>query len=441
MSAEVEKLSGSNEPGMVHPYQYQLKKLILHTSDGLPLDISRNFFELNLFEDIFSPCMTGSVRVTDGNDLISNFMFHGNEFIEIEIDKPSLEQPIKKFFRVYKISDRDFSTTTTHAAYTIHFCSEELILSTMIQISRAYRGARIDQIVSNILKGDLQVKDSKIDGTFSRTEGQFDIIIPRMNPLEAIQWVSTRAYSENGTVYFFFETINGFTFISYEDLLKEPVYGTYSREEKISNRVSENAYTFTFLKVVEDFDVMKASRYGSFASSLLTLDITNKRYRGAAYNAIEYKDKGVLNKQVTMNDATNRLGTNFYNSPEGMVKYTITSDGDVDRNPILPEKWLSRSASKLGQLHLFKMVGTIPGDIILKAGRTIDVKFPQYRPLDDSEPIQENPMRDGRYLVSAIHHRFIGDYHTSTLELLSDSISTELPPPTMAGDYKEIVAS
>lgn len=442
MTTLAENVSGSESGGMLHPYQFTIKKLIVHTSDGLALDISRNYYDINLFEDIFSPCMTGSIRVTDGNDLISKFYFHGNEFLEIEIDKPSLETPIKKVFRIYKVSDRDFSSSTTHSAYTIYFCSEEMILSTTFQFSKAYRGARIDQIIRNILKDELQVLDTKIDGQFSKTDGMFDIIVPKMTPLEAIKWLSTRAYSDQGTLYFFYETINGFTFVSYEDLLSLPVYGTYGREEKITNQASVNMNTFTFLKVIEDFDIMKASRYGALSSGLLTLDLVKKKYIGNKFSAIDYKENGILNKQVTVNDSLNRFGSNFYNSPTGMMKYTITSDSDETRNPVSPEKWLSRSASKLGQLHLFKMVGTIPGDIVIKAGRTIEVSFPEYVPLDDTRPIQENPMRNGRYLVSAVHHHFIGDYHTTTLELLSDSIANDLPSPSNSSPkYREMITS
>lgn len=424
--------------GMMNTNQFTLKKLMIHTSDGIQLDISKQYLEINLFEDLFSPCMTGSVRVSDGNGLLSNFFIHGNEFIEIEIDKPSLETPISKVFRLYKIANQELDTSFSN--YTLHFCSEEMILSPQSQISKSYKGLRIDQIISDILKTNLMVQDKKIDGTFSQTSGQFDIIIPKMNALEAIQWLSTRAYSDTGTLYFFFETINGFCFLSYEDLLKQPVYSKFTRSAKTDTDVTKNLGTFTYLKVVEEFDLMKASRYGAFSSSLFTLDLVNKKFVPHTYNAGEYKEKGILNKEVTLNGATNRLGKSFYDSYSNMLKYCVTADGDPNRNPISPEKWLSVSASKMGQLHLYKMVGTIPGDILIKTGRVIEVDMQVMTPVIDV--VEKNPMRNGKYLVSAIHHRFIVDMHTTTLELLSDSVSSLMPLPNNNDvKYQELIKS
>lgn len=425
--------------GMMNTNQFTLRKLIIYTSDGLQLDISKNYLEINLFEDLFSPCMTGNIRISDGNDLISKFFLHGNEFLEIEIDKPSLDSPISKVFRVYKISNREMETS--YANYTIHFCSEEMILSPQTQISKSFKGLRVDQIISDILKTNLMVQDKKIDGTFSQTSGQHDIIIPKMNALEAIQWLTTRAYSDMGTLFFFFETINGYCFLSYEDLLKQPIYSKFAPSDKIDNDVTKNLNTFTYLKIIEDFDIMKASRYGSFSSSLFTLDLINKKFDTHTYNAGEYKEKGILNKEVTLNDATNRIGKSFYDSYSNMLKYSVTQDGDTNRHSISPEKWLSVSASKMGQLHLYKMVGTIPGDVKIKTGRIIEVDMQRTTPIVEGYA-DKNPMRNAKYLISAVHHRFIADMHTTTLELLSDSIATNMSPAaTNDTKYQELIKS
>jgi hypothetical protein len=191
---------------------------------------------------------------------------------------------------------------------------------------------------------------------------------------------------------------------------------------------------------VEEFDLMKASRYGAFSSSLFTLDLVNKKFVPHTYNAGEFKEKGILNKEVTLNGATNRLGKSFYDSYSNMLKYCVTADGDTNRNTISPEKWLSVSASKMGQLHLYKMVGTIPGDILIKTGRIIEVDMQVMTPIISS--VEKNPMRNGKYLVSAIHHRFIVDMHTTTLELLSDSVSSPMPVPTINDvKYQELIKS
>ena len=407
---------------------YEIKNLTLYTSDGQSVDIRNLILELNIFEDIFSPCMTCSARIVDGNDLISIFKFHGNEYLELEIDKPTLEDPIKKVFRLYKISDRDFGTN--YQNYTMHFCSEEMILAPQISISKSYKGVKISEIITDILFSQLKVDKKKIN-VLQQTEKAFDLIIPRMDPLEAIMWLITKAYSRNESLFFFFENRDGFNFTSYENLIKLQPYAKYSKDFKIDDDVFKNMASFNFLKIVEEFDVLKSSRYGSFSSSIANLNLITKKLKVSPFNAVRFKDKGVLNKEVTMNAFKNRLNKTFYDSYQNMLKYSMTTDADATRNPMLPEEWLSQTASKMGQLHLFKMVGTVPGDVMLKAGQVVEIDIPDIKPTDQDKDVERNETRSGKYLVSSVSHKFnrTEGVYVTVLELLSDSINEPMPAP------------
>jgi len=403
---------------------FEIKNLSLYTSDGKKVDLRSLALEINIFEDIFSPCMTCNIRINDGSDLVSVFKFHGNEYLELEIDKPSLEDPIKKVFRLYKLSDRDFNTQ--YQNYTLHFCSEEMILSPQISISKSYRGLKVSDMIQDILNSKLMVNKNKIN-RLQRTEKAFDIIIPRMNPFEAIMWLTTKAYSRNESLFLFFENRDGFNFVSYENLIKQQPYAKYRKDFKIDDDVFKNMESFNFLKIVEEFDVMKASRYGSFSSSIAKLNLITKKMEVSPFNAIRFKDKGVLNKEVTMNTFKNRLDKSFYTSYDNMLKYSIATDNDGTRNQMLPEEWLSQTASKMGQIHLFKMVGTVPGDVLLKAGQVVEVELPEMSPKDKG--VSYNETRSGRYLVAAVHHRIENDVFATVLELISDSINEAMPSP------------
>lgn len=407
---------------------YEIKNLTLYTSDGQSVDIRNLVLELDTFEDIFSPCMTCKIRVADGNDLLSVFKFHGNEYLELEIDKPTLEDPIKKVFRLYKVSDRDFGTN--YQNYTMHFCSEEMILAPQISISKSYKGLKVSDIISDILFSYLQVNKKKIN-VLQQTEKAFDLIVPRMDPFEAIMWLVTKAYSRNESLFFFFENRDGFNFTSYENLIKLQPYAKYSKDFKIDDDVFKNMSSFNFLKIIEEFDVLKSSRYGSFSSSIANLNLITKKMKISPFNAVRFKDKGVLNKEVTMNAFKNRLNKTFYDSYQNMLKYSMTTDADATRNPMLPEEWLSQTASKMGQLHLFKMVGTVPGDVLLKAGQVVEIDIPDMKPIDQDKDVERNETRSGKYLVSSVHHKFNKNegIYVTVLELLSDSINEPMPAP------------
>lgn len=405
-------------------YSYKLNKLLLYTSGGDVFNLRKIFLSLDLYEDIFSPCMTATLELADALDLLSKFRFHGNEFVEIELDKPSMDAPIKKVFRVYKIANK--KATINLQNYTLYLASEEMILSPQMLISKSYKGLSIKQMVNDILKNYLSVLDSKIS-IMSETNGNYDLIIPKMNALEAIQWLTTRAYSDKSSLYLFFENRDGFNFVSYEDLLKLPTYASYSRIVKTNDDPAKNMQTFTSLNFIEEFDLMKAIRYGSFSASINILDIITKSFDTFNFSSVQFKNKGILNKEVPMSGFRNRKQKSFYDTYENMQKFVMVTDSDPTNNPTTPENWLAQTSSKLGQLHLYKMVGTVPGDPMLKAGITIDIEIQNFLPQEDGTS-DLNKVRSGRYLVSAVHHKVIGDIHTTTLELLSDSIGDYMDP-------------
>ena len=419
-------------------YSYKLNKLLLYTSGGDVINVRKMFLSLDLYEDIFSPCMTATLLLADAQDLLSNFRFHGNEFIEIELDKPSMDAPIKKVFRVYKIANKTASINLQN--YTMYLASEEMIISPQMLISKSYKGLTIKQMIEDILKNHLSVLDSKIS-TMSETNGNYDLIIPRMSALEAIQWLSTRAYSDKSSLYMFFENRDGYNFVSYEDLLKRPTYASYSRIVKTDDDPAKNMQTFTSLNFIEEFDLIKAIRYGSFSSSINILDIITKSFDTFNFSSVEFKNKGILNKEVPMSGFRNRKQKSFYDTYENMQKFVMVTDSDPTNNPTTPENWLAQTSSKLGQLHLYKMVGTVPGDPMLKAGITIDVEIQNFLPQEDGTSAL-NKVRSGRYLVSAVHHKIGGDIHTTILELLSDSIGDYMPPGLSSSEkIQELIKS
>jgi len=404
---------------------YKLSALTIVTSTGDTINVKKIMLELNLYEDIYSPIMTGDVTLGDAADIVSSFKLHGNEYILIDVDKPSLDKPIRRTFRIYKISNRTFVTNALQN-YTLHFCSEELILSTQTVLSKSFKGLRIDQMVKNILTNTLKVNPKKMkDGIFTETTGQFDIIVPRMQPLEAIQWLSPRAYKDKQNLFFFYENRDGFNFTSLENLISKPAYDTYSRSVKISTEVPENQNSFNFISIVEDFDIIKAMRNGSFSSTLMVLDLVTRKLGTYNYNATQIPKASLLNKQIPTNDLKNRLGNSLYTSKENMFKFITSKDSDPTSNPADIKNWLPQTATRLGLLNTFKVVISIPGDIMVKAGAVVNLIIPRMLVQDDKTI--NDPMRTGKYFVSSVHHQFTQDIAATVLELLSDSVGADLP--------------
>jgi hypothetical protein len=415
----------SDTTGVLNTTDYVLNALVIVTSDGSYQDVRQLMVELNLYEDIFSPTMSGMMIMGDALDMIASNKMHGNEYLLVSVDKPSLNMPIVKTFRIYKIGERSLGSNGLQN-YKVYFCSEEFFLSSQTLVSKSYKGLTIDKMVQDLLVRKLKVASSKI-AAIETTGGNFDFIIPRMSPLQAISWLCPRAYNSNRNLYFFFENRDGFNFISYETLLGLPAYATYSYGIKLDQDPVKNSNMFNVLNILEDFDGLKALRSGAYSSTLATYDVISRQYKAKNFNVTQLANNAVLNSDLPANDFNNRLGANFYNTTDNMLKYVVMNDADPTRNPQRYDKWLAQTASRLGLLNSFKMAGVLPGDVMIKAGMTINVNILKQEVQDSTTTL--NKMRSGRYLISTVKHKFIQSIMSTTVELLSDSTSAPMNAP------------
>jgi hypothetical protein len=381
--------------------------------------------ELNIYEDIWSPTMSGMMIMGDALDMISSNKMHGNEYLLISVDKPGLNNPIVKTFRIYKIGERSLGSNGLQN-YKVFFCSEEFFLSAQTLVSKSYKGLTVGKMVEDLLLRKLKVLQSKI-AMIEQTGGNFDFIIPRMQPLQAISWLCPRAYNTNRNLYFFFENRDGFNFVSYETLLGIVPYGTFTYGIKTDQDPVKNSGMFNILTVVEDFDGLKALRSGAFSSTLATFDVINRKYTAKNFNVTQLANNATLNSDLPANDFNNRLGASFYNTTDNMLKYVIMNDADPTRNPQRYDKWLPQTASRLGLLNSFKMIGVLPGDVNIKVGMTINVNILKQEVQDGTTAL--NKMRSGRYLIASVHHKFIQSIMSTVVELLSDTTSVSMNAP------------
>ena len=140
-------------PGAYYPQDFSLESINILTSSGQPFEMKQMLVELSYFEDMFKPATTGHILINDSIGFINNLKMNGTEKIRLEFNKTAKSSGaygISKTFSIVRISERirkNFNTET----YSIHFCSQELLLSEQIKISKSYSGRKIDSIVQEIL--------------------------------------------------------------------------------------------------------------------------------------------------------------------------------------------------------------------------------------------------------------------------------------------------
>ena len=90
--------------------EYNIQELKLFTSAGNVIDLSGSYMTMNIYEDIFSPCLTGDITVVDTNSIIMNAPITGQDYLSFKITTPSLEKKAIDFtetvMSIYSVDTR-----------------------------------------------------------------------------------------------------------------------------------------------------------------------------------------------------------------------------------------------------------------------------------------------------------------------------------------------
>jgi hypothetical protein len=370
--------------------------------------------------------MYGEILINDGNDVFCNFYMVGNEYIKVSIDKPGLGRPLQRIFRIFKASQRAPSTDSGQT-YTLHFCSDEMISSQQILVSKSYKSAKIRDVVSDILLKELGTEPSRI-ASLEQTSGNFDFIIPNYRPFEAIQWAAARGYDQKKFCYFFFENKNGFNLTSLQTLIKQKPYKTLKYELKNNERdPANNKDSIDNLDILNDFDMLNSIPNGAFASRMLMIDLFNQSYNFADYDLTSAESQqNLINKFKPVNSFKNSKNQTLFESKESFFRTYLAINDTASEKSNDIKNWLLPRAMHMIILNHFRIRVTLPGDIEMKAGDVVNYEFPMFESAN-KEGKKLDKKRTGKYLVAAVNHKFSNDIFETIAELVSDSYAEEVP--------------
>jgi len=66
---------------------FRIKELSLVAKDKTERTLIGHYKELNIFDSILQPCLTGNILIEDSSGLSDSFLFDGNDFLKIHIGK------------------------------------------------------------------------------------------------------------------------------------------------------------------------------------------------------------------------------------------------------------------------------------------------------------------------------------------------------------------
>lgn len=410
--------------------EVSIDKVRIITPTGFYQDIAGQVINVQLYEDLFSPFITGSLIVKESLDLINLFPFIGEEYVELEIRTPSLENNnIKGTFYIYKMGNRELLGDRS-VVYQLHFISTEAISDLNKKISKTFTGKVSDLVkkfVTDKYDGMESTKNVNIEPTINSTKYTSNFWTPTQNIMHLVD----NAVNVNKTPDFiFFENRDGFYFISMESLysnnvFQEFTYDKYTRDTlpgggSVRN-VQEDYKRIISISIPTGFDYMDRIRSGMLASKMITYDSTKKSYTSKNYNMFQrFEQQKHLNKfPVNSNKSIFRNNSLIMTEPKAFANQS--GFGDVTNTKIIQERTSLMKLAEASKLEI-----TVPGRADYTVGQKIAVVLNKIEPLSDKDGDITDKMFSGYYIIAAINHYVDREKHECVMEVIKDSSQMDM---------------
>ena len=273
---------------IINPSAVDIRKIDLRGATGT-FDLSDNFIELSVYENIFQPALTAHIIISDSFNFPAKIPIVGEETLDIifslegvdDDDDASIFLPP---MHVNDISSR-FMTKPKSQQYSLELVSEQFMNNAHSTISKSYRGKTVQQIVEDIYLSHLDDEHENSEGiTTESTDGIENIIIPNLHPHDAIRWLSQRtlAATSNAINFIYYETMSGSRFVSINNLVEQEPILTFTQSPAAEDAfkiesLSAGIIKYDKISFVKQFDKYVNTKRGLYASKLITHDIVKKK--------------------------------------------------------------------------------------------------------------------------------------------------------------------
>ena len=400
------------------PSQCDIKKLSI-TDHSKSIVIDSNYPELKLieyvdtidiYENVFSPCITADIGINDGGSFREKFNISGDEVFNIEFVGYGNEDPLKYTLNVVEVMSILPNTNLRSKVVGLRLASKELLTDSVSAISKSY-SVGTKQIFQDIINNFL---GSKKKLSIEDTKDLPVVVIPYMSPFKAIDFLRQKLVSPKykSSSFLFFENAEGYVLTTVEGLFDRASKSKQQRffqNEAISEGVKGSAseitdldsfHMFSSYTVKSPVNLNNIFVNGAVKSTITQYDVTTKQYdRRLFENNTQIFFDPTNNKNPQITTEIFKQYSSGGNKPYFLpyAKYKNTS------NPTINFEY-DTLAERLCYSTLFTSQKTfidIPGNTKIGAGSLIELVVPRY---DAKEKKGINDVESGLYLVTACKH-------------------------------------
>ena len=439
---------------------YIMDEILLVNHEGEKTDIKRMIVEFNIYESIYKNAVTGTIVISDTQNMIVKMPIQGTERLEFKLSTPGTSKLAHTVdatnetghpFHIYKLTNKRQAAEGT-MMYVLHFGSREFMRNLRVKVSQAYSGT-MDDMVAQIF-ADKNYLDSRKRLLFEPTRNSDKIVIPNMRPFAAIDMICKKALAKisKGAGYYFYETTKGFHFRSWESMCV--TQGEHERpfkqqfqytpvavpQSESINKIKQDYMSVESYEFLQNFhDVAANQALGAYGHKVITHNIFDKSYREDTYNyhdyfgttkhaesigdsadpikfavvdtPVDYDDKNLSEYEeakVTLQPTTRFL----HDEDSGSFGIDVNADGVTE----------ARRASVAVQVAAGTRVKLqVKGQSYLEPG---DVIFFRVKSVDAANKTQgkTDPQYSGRYIISKIRHRIANEQYKQVIEAVKDGV-------------------
>jgi hypothetical protein len=411
-----------------------IDKIEIISATGYGMEVSNQVAALEIYEDLFSPFISGVLALKDSLDLANLFPFVGEEYVNIKIHTPSFtgkDKIIDDQFVIYKMSNREMAGDR-NLIYELHFMSREALVDLNKKVSICYQG-KCSDIAKSIITDKLNGLESNKNAIIEDTPNGVKFIANFWPPIQSLNYTAETATNSTGAAsYIFFENRHGLNFVSLDLLYKSSVtqnfiYDAYMRDFAADGRsfrnVEEEYKRVVEISIPTVYDYIDRARTGMFASKMSNYDLTTKKHVVKNYDMLDdfANNKHLNDYPVSSKKATRRANAMTFTYP----KYhgNFNNFGDVTN-----ARTIQKRMSLIAQAEATKVEIVVPGRTDYTVGQKVNLTLNKFNPIEGTDTTKDTTdnMLSGNYLISAINHFIDREKHQCHIELIKDSYIVDL---------------
>ena len=433
--------------------EFHVNELVIVTKIGR-VDISKLFVELNIFDSMFLPVMSGNMLIQDSIGISGKLLFDGTESLLIDIgkDKDSDIARFKKAFRIYKQSDR-VNQNQNSETFVLHFVADELMFSDQQRVNQSY-DLTYSQIVEKILFNYLKIPANNIGGLYEPTMGIRKIVIPNLRPLDAIEWCAKRSLDkQNSPNYVFFQNLVGYNFASLSTLLTQDNVldiKIQSKNLKDSNAFDEIGSARHY-DVVAQNDSIEKTRAGVNAGKFMGFDPMTRSFASKNISfGDHYLNMKHGNKNPNVTPSKNRDHQNnleaydskkvvsLFGTARQYSEYIKKNDPTSISKIESQDSFIFQRKAILQNLMGKRLKLVMPGNFQLTSGFNVNVLVPNLGKKEKGDTNEDISLA-GKYVIVSSRQIIGFDKHETIIEVASSSNDNDFIPEGNPLQTREIL--